>query len=332
MSNQPMNRGPLLEIASGFWAPRVLHVAINLELFTRLSGKQWDLEEAARTLGIHPRPAERLLNACVALGLLEKEKGIYRNSELAESFLVRGRPSYFGHFVSMLGEHYTKWVELEKAVREDGPVRNIQEMWGENREFARAFTLAMRDKSAGNGRLLAEHLGERLARSRRVIDVAGGSGIIAVELAELYPELEAVVFDLPLVCEVAQEVIRESPAASRVKVHPGDLRQGLPQGFDLAILSSILHSLGPEGCRSLIRETFGCLNPGGCIAVLDYQFNEEKSGPPYSALFALNMLLMTEEGDVYTGGEIRGWLEEAGFREIDERPFAGPVSLITGVK
>ncbi|MBI2875957.1 MAG: hypothetical protein HYY20_03675, partial [Candidatus Tectomicrobia bacterium] len=114
------------------------------------------------------------------------------------------------------------------------------------------------------------------ARARRLIDVAGGSGIIAVELAELSPSLEAVVFDLPLVCEAAREVIEASPAVSRVKVHPG---------FDLAILSSILHALGPDGCCSLIRETFECLHPGGCIAVLDCLLNQEKGGPPFAALF-----------------------------------------------
>ncbi|MBI2876364.1 MAG: methyltransferase domain-containing protein [Candidatus Tectomicrobia bacterium] len=332
MSNPPVNRGPLPEIAAGFWAPRVLHVAVKLEVFTRLSGRPLDLEGAARALGIQLRPAGRLLNACVALGLLEKEEGIYRNSALAEEFLVQGKPSYYGHFVSSMEALYREWVELEQAVRENGPVHRTRERWDEDREFARAFTLAMRDKSVGSGRLLAEHLGERLARARRLIDVAGGSGMVAVELAEFSPSLEAVVFDLPLVCEAAQEVIAGSPAASRVKVHPGDLRQGLPRGFDLAILSSILHALGVETCRALVRETFECLNPGGCIAILECLLNQEKSGPPYPALFALNMLLMTEEGDVYTGGEIRGWLEEAGFREIAERPFAGPVSLVTGVK
>lgn len=227
-------------MASGFWASRALHLAVNLEVFTRLGGKRLDLEGAALTLGIHPRPAGRLLNACVALGLLEKEEGTYRNSELAEEFLVQGRPSYYGHFISMLGGLYKEWLELEKAVRENGPVRSIQEGWEENQEFARTFTLA--------------------------------------------------------------------------------------------ILSSILHSLGPEGCCSLIRETFECLNPGGCVAILDYLLNEEKSGPSFAALFSLNMLLGTEEGDVYTGGEVRRWLKEVGFQEIEERPFAGPVSLITGVK
>lgn len=332
MSNPSIHRGSLLEMASGFWASRALHLAVNLEVFTRLGGKRLDLEGAALTLGIHPRPAGRLLNACVALGLLEKEEGTYRNSELAEEFLVQGRPSYYGHFISMLGGLYKEWLELEKAIRQNGPVQSIQEGWQENREFARTFTLAMRDKSAGNARLLAEHLGERLAQARRILDVAGGSGIIAIELAELYPGLEAVVFDLPRVCDVAQELIAGSPAASRVTVHPGDLRQGLPQGFDLAILSSILHALGPEACRSLARETFACLNAGGSVAILDYHLHADRSGPSFATLFSLNMLLATEEGDVYTGEEIRRWMEEAGFHQIEERPFAGPVSLITGVK
>lgn len=89
-------------MATRFQASKVLHIAVNLGIFTRLSGKPLDLEGAVQALGIQRRPAERLLNTCVALGLLEKKEGSYRNSELPENLLVQGKPSYYGHLISAL--------------------------------------------------------------------------------------------------------------------------------------------------------------------------------------------------------------------------------------
>src|SRR5829696_7269356 len=105
---------PLMQIATGFWASKTLAAANELNLFTRLSGTAgMTIEEAARALAIHSRPAEMLLTGCAALGLLEKQDGRYRNSPLAEQFLVKGHPYYFGGFVEMLDKRlYPGWGQL----------------------------------------------------------------------------------------------------------------------------------------------------------------------------------------------------------------------------
>src|SRR5690242_7996727 len=93
---------PLMRLSTGFWAFKTLAAADELDLFTRLSGTAGITgDELAGALNIHPRPAEMLLTGCAALGLLEKEGGRYRNGPLAEEFLVRGKPYYFGGWVKM---------------------------------------------------------------------------------------------------------------------------------------------------------------------------------------------------------------------------------------
>jgi hypothetical protein len=73
----------IMEMVSAFYISQILNVCCRMGLFTRLSGNPLSLGEVPEALGLHPRPAEMLLNACVALGLLEKDRGRYRNTDWA---------------------------------------------------------------------------------------------------------------------------------------------------------------------------------------------------------------------------------------------------------
>src|SRR5262245_48586689 len=113
----------LMQLATGFWASKTLAVAHELDVFTRLSGSAGvNTTELAQVLGIEDRPADMLLTACAALGLLDKRHERYFNTPLAERFLVRGKPYYFGGFVQMLDQRlYAGWGKLFEAVRTNRP-------------------------------------------------------------------------------------------------------------------------------------------------------------------------------------------------------------------
>ena len=121
--DQALSPVPLMQLATGFWAFKTLAAAHELDLFSRLSGTAGTTtRELAEALAIDARPAEMLLTGCAALGLLEKNDDRYLNSALAEEFLVRGKPYYFGGFVQMLDERlYPGWARLTEAIRTNRP-------------------------------------------------------------------------------------------------------------------------------------------------------------------------------------------------------------------
>src|SRR5947199_2345870 len=82
-----LTTAPLHRLAVGFWASNTLAAAVELDLFTKLSGRGANAEALSRILEIPARPSEMLLSACAALGLLEKRDGLYHNSPTAEEFL-----------------------------------------------------------------------------------------------------------------------------------------------------------------------------------------------------------------------------------------------------
>ena len=79
----------LLDLMSAYQKSRVLFSFVELEIPEVLSNKKLTASQIAQKKKIHPLAMEKLLNACVSVGLLKKENGKYTNAELTEIFLVK---------------------------------------------------------------------------------------------------------------------------------------------------------------------------------------------------------------------------------------------------
>jgi ubiquinone/menaquinone biosynthesis C-methylase UbiE len=162
-----------------------------------------------------------------------------------------------------------------------------------------------------------------LSDAKMVLDVGGGTGAYAVELAEHHPHLNVTVFDIEPVCEKAKSVIGNSSVTDRVAVVAGDFFEDeLPAGFDTIILSMILHDWSPDDCRRLLRACAGVLPSGGRLIISELLVDDDKSGPVDAALMSLNMLVRTW-GRNYTAAEYSSWLVEAGFHAPRRIPLDG---------
>ena len=324
----PRSPLPLMHLVSGFWASKTLAAAVELDLFTTLSGVTVDVDDLCQLLGLHSRPAEMLLSGCASLGLLEECDGRFANSPLAEEYLVRGKPYYFGGVVTMLDRRlYLPWDRLADALR-----TNRAQTWGDqpglfeaistNPAEQRIFTEAMHSWSIQSGRSLAEAFD--FAPYRRLIDVGGGSGAYCIEACLRYPHLRAVVYDIPAALEIAREKIAEAGLSDRIATQAGDFfKDDLPEGSDVALLSMILHDWTPEKNRTILRKCYDALPAGGAMLVSELMMDDDKSGPAPAALMSLNMLIETE-GRNYTWAEYTRWLEETGFEAIRRVPLESP--------
>jgi hypothetical protein len=56
--------------------------------------------------------------------------------------------------------------------------------------------------------------------------------------------------------------------------------------------------------------------------------NEDRTGPANAMIFAVNMLVNTDEGDTFTFAEMSGWLREAGFTNVRTIESPGPSPLL----
>jgi cyclopropane fatty-acyl-phospholipid synthase-like methyltransferase len=170
-----------------------------------------------------------------------------------------------------------------------------------------------------------------LSGVRRMLDVGGGAASYAIAFAQAEPELTAVVFDLPNVVPIAQRHIRRAGLEARLTTQAGDYRTDtFGSGFDLALLSAIVHSNSFEENADLVRRCYDALVPGGRLVIRDFIMSPDRTQPAPGALFAINMLVSTEGGGTYTEAEMRAWLETAGFREIQRIDLPGMNALMIG--
>lgn len=319
----------IMEMASAFQRSRVLLTAHELDLFTVLGDGNVSSAEAARALGTDARATDRLMNALCAMGLLTKKDGRFSNGPLASRFLVKGKPDFLAGLMHMV-HLWETWSTLTEAVRRGGSVVARAARVNERGEgWLRAFIAAMHWRACQHAPGVVGLLD--LSGVSRVLDVGGGSGAYAMAFARAKAGIGAVVLDLPNVIPLTEEYLRQEGLSDRVGTVVGDYEvDALGSGFDLVFLSAIIHSNSPAQNRSLIRKAAEALGPHGQVVVQDFIVLEDRTGPPFAALFALNMLVGTEAGDTYTESEVRHWMEEAGLRRVVRKDTPFGTSLIIG--
>ena len=319
----------LTAMIRGYQESRILLTAVELDVFTAV-GDGATGAEVARRCRSDRRATELLLNALVALEVLQLKGERYALTPVAARFLVAGAPDdardALRHNLSL----WTTWSSLTDAVRE-GHVSLRADMRSRGDDWTVPFIAAMHRNASVRAPTVVEAVGA--APVRRMLDVGGGSGAYAIAFARANPALAAVVLDLPTVLPIAEGHIAEAGLSGRVTTRPGDLRRDdFGAGYDLVFLSAICHMLGPEGNRDLLRRAAQALAPGGRVVVQDFILEPERTKPRQAVLFAINMLVGTETGSTYTEAEYAAWLEAAGLGGVRRIRLPGPADLMVGVR
>lgn len=324
--------GAVARAMAGWQPARVLMTATRLDVFSALGDSYLSTREIAAKCGAHPHSLALLLNACVALGFLDKRGGRYGNTDEARELLVRGQPGCIADGINHADRLWQTWGQLTEAVRTNRRAQ-VPLAPSDGRTVHRDFILAMHTRALRSGEALAEGLD--LTGRRRLFDAGGGPGTYSIFLVRRYPGLNAIVFDLPPTIEIAREVVAASGVGDRIAFQVGDyFRDDFGRGNDVVLLSAILHSMGPRRCRLLLRKAFDSLLPGGLVVVQEGLLDPGGTSPLGAVLFSLNMLVNTGEGRSYSGPEIAGWMRAAGFADPAVKPLGAPAtaSLVIGTK
>lgn len=336
MSSQPLSVQGIVDLASAYYGSAVLFAALEIDVFTAIGreGKGGTAEGLADTLGLDPRGLRLLLDACVAVGLLRKEEKLYSNTPAASQALVAGSPRDLTRAVRYNRDVYPAWGRLSELVRTGRPVEAPEVHLGDDSERTRRFVLAMHGRALGIGRSVVPLLD--LSGCRRLLDLAGGPGTYAVLLAQANHGLSCVTVDLPAVSAVAAELVQESGLSDRVRCQRGDYHTDTYESdaFDAVTIFGALHQESPQHIAAILGRAYQALRAGGRIFILDMMTDATHTQPPFSALFAVNMALTTENGWVFSDEELKGWLTAAGFEACQTRPVPPPMPhwLVTAQK
>jgi cyclopropane fatty-acyl-phospholipid synthase-like methyltransferase len=313
-----------------------LTVAHQLKLFPLLDEGPRTEQEICSALGIAPRGARAILSLCASAGLVRRDGEHWALTQPAADYLVEGKPTYFGRFIDFAVVANERLYALE-TVRRAATTGNAQvygsgELFKTNEEQAalmRGFTEMMHGHSIPSALAWPDELD--LSKNRLLLDVGGGSGAHSIGAVRRWPNLSAVVFDAPAVCQVASEFAARYGFADRIATRPGDMWTDPFPAADVHFYADIFHDWPAEKCRFLTRKSFEALEPGGRLILHEMLYNDDKTGPFATAVYSIAMLLWTE-GQQFSRKELCEMLAEAGFRDVEAKPTFGHFSIVTGRK
>ena len=311
---------PLTRILYGAVRSKLLLTAIGLGVFSHLTSSK-SAETLARELETHVDNTRLLLDALVANDVLQKKNGKYTNTRLADAFLVKNRPTYLGDELVCLAGYMSPALEDMSSLVINGPSPRGCPM----SPLARAAETEISGNYQRAGRAqqaaaIVSGLPE-FASLKKMLDLGGGAGLIALAIVAAHPSMSGVVFDRPEVVEVAQRFIRQYELEDRVKVMGGDfMKDSIGDNYDLVWTSSVL---GRGNLESLLPKIYMSLAPGGIHVNLGEGLTHERTQPAATINSMLAVCLRSGDS-LFEEGEVARAMKRAGFRSVESRAIADP--------
>ena len=324
--NSPEN---LREMANSFRQSRVLLSAVELKIFTVLDKHMMTSEEVSRKINADPRATDRLMNALCGMGLLRKIKGKFYNADLSSKYLVEEKPEFMGNLYHT-NHLWNTWSYLTDSVKQGSSFKGDQNK-GEKENWVEAFISAMHYRGVKQGKILSMTID--LTNVKNMLDIGGGSAAFSMELVKKNPSINAVVLDLPHVIPLTKKYVSEAGLLDNFDFIEGDyLTKDFESSYDLILLSAIVHINSYEQNKILIQKCADALNKNGMIIIRDFVMNDDRTQPYHGALFSLNMLVGTANGDTYTEQEMKEWFQSAGINKIERKNTSFGSDLMIGTK
>ena len=315
-----------------------LNVALNLDIFEALSIPM-SATELAERLSLDVKNTAHLLELLWSMELLEIEdrSGVNRFvvADVARDYFLRGAPAC----------SRTVWLFRQARLRLVAGRLSEQVQHGTQAEAAvspdlisRQWAVAARVQLAEDQRAatvpaaleILESLPE-FSSVRRLLDLGGGPGWVAIELARRHGSIAGTVFDLPEAASVAAENILASGMAQRLSAIGGDLDSSLPgSGYDLVWCSAVLHFVAD--IDAVLRQVFAALAPGGVLVSVHAEIASEAAVAARVLPWYLPLLMQGRH--VLQAGEMAQRMRQAGFvicaQFVSERFPMAPHQVIVG--
>lgn len=325
----------IMQFAWGYVPPLVIEAAIRHHVFDVLDQGPKTVFEVQKATGASVRGLTAIMNVLVGLKLLAKDAhGTYSLTPESEAFLVSTKPGFQGGMILHTSKQLLpKWLDLSEIVGSGRP-RTAVNQEAAGADFFQQFVVDIFPMSYPSAQVLAQALDFKAAgASVSVLDIAAGSGVWGIALAQSSEHVSVTAVDWPDVLPVTRKTVGRFNLSDRFRFVEGDLLTAdFGKNHNVATLGHILHSEGEERGRQLLAKVFGSMASGGTIAIAEFLVDEDRAGPVGGLFFAVNMLVNTENGNTYSFAEISAWLAGAGFVHPRLLAAPGPSPLILATK
>lgn len=330
----------IAQVMHGGWAVRSLKTAVELNLFAPLEEKALTAGELAEKLSVDEKGLGLLLDVLVGMEILHRldlvpmsqlNAPTYALSDTAGVYLLPKSPLYMGGYFKLQDELDRVWANLTDVIKSGKPVMEVnqdhkaEEIFPKLAEaiFPLSYAIAVDAME-----VIRERMGDK---GLAVLDLACGSGVWSIPLAQDNSRTRVDALDFPAVLEVTEKITRRFDVHDQYRHLPGNWRDvTLTEKYDVIVLGHILHSEGFELSVDLLKTCFEALNEGGILLIAEFFTNRSRTAPLYPLMFALNMFLATTSGCVFSRDELTAICLDVGFSRVikhSQVEYASPLLL-----
>ena len=268
----------VMQMVMGAWLSQTISAVTRLNIPDLL--KAYGPQTALRLIqdhdvGARPEFLERALRACASVGIFSEDaEGRFGPTAFSEvltsssAVSVKKLTEIFG------GTWWKVWVGLPDALRTGMPQAKAQlgmEYWDyckANPKEMEDFGEAMKSNSHLSIRGVLEHCD--LSGVKKVADIGGGFGHLAIALLRRYRDLRGIVLELPDLIPIARKHLGdENPeVVSRIEFVDGDMFGEMPAA-DVYLMKHIIHDWDDARCVRLLSNCRAGLVGNGRVICID---------------------------------------------------------------
>ncbi len=325
----------LFDLVAGFVYTQVLTACVRLDLFERLGAKgPMTAAALAGVCAVPERAMQRLLDAAVSIRLLERRGGARFGLGPLGAPIVGNTA-----LKAMVEHHAALYADLRDPVallRNEGAGSSMSAYWpyaayetpgALSRERVAEYSALM---TASQPMVIDEVLDAwPFARHRKVLDVGAGEGRFVAALAQRFPGLQLMLFDLPEVAALARERLTHLALQDRIQTHGGSFFDDpLPRGADLVTLVRVLFDHDDAHALAILRAVRAALPPGGEVLVAEPMARTPGAHAMGDAYFGFYLLAMGK-GQCRSASDMTRLLHAAGF--VGARTVSTRLPLQAGI-
>lgn len=311
----------LFDLQFGITKGNIMMAAIELDLFKNLVFPKTATDLAA-SMGWHQENTELFLNGLVSLGLLVKSDDHFRNSEMADNFLVPEKETWLGGYLEMYEQFLFNNRQQVKDLLQNGPPELPQNNEMDGEFFASITRKMLNFARSGVSRSVAHKLAKlpEFGNFKKMVDIGGAHGLDCIAAVQSHPTMTGVVLDKPPVLEVTKTIVAEYGLKDRIKCVGCDyVTDALGVGYDLVLAKGTLNFAG-SALSSVVTKIYDSLQEGGVFVSIHDGLIDNRTGPGKIVISWLPTAMSSKDVS-FEQHTIPNAMEAAGFVEIEVKPF-----------
>mgnify|MGYP005783048037 CR=1 FL=1 len=290
----------------------IIITANNIGIFKCLNENNKSVEQIARELNVLSDRIEPILNGLVFYKIISKNENGYYLDEYKNVLLNSSKFNQTG-YINFAKTIMEKYNNLENAIRNnDLSTSNFKDLTNEQAE---SFIQGMQ----ANAIPQAEYIASKYDfESHTILDIGAGAGTYLINVSKKYKSVVGTMIDLPQISKIQNRNIKKENLQDRLKSISCDYNNDFPTGaYDDVFLFAIVHQEPKENLKRLLDNIYSILKPNGRLFLTSFFLNDDKISPEFSVQFAIEMLVNSKNGKVYTHNEIKQLLRESKFKKIE---------------